>query len=73
MNGTPVTPDGLRMYDETPPLDAALVAWKEAGDRPDCHYDAQRVMRRVMPLVARSLDRAAYGIGLPDSHYGRPA
>lgn len=47
----------VTMYDDLPPAEAAAKAWNVAGDRPDYHRRAQEVVRDMMPLVARALDR----------------
>ena len=68
---TPITAAGLRALDFEPSFHRAVVtAWKEAGKRPQFHQTQQQVVREVMPVLARQLDKAAYGEAPADAFYG---
>jgi hypothetical protein len=56
---TPVTDEGLRRYDDLPAATAVLLAWTQAGPRPDWHRKAQEEVWASMPLLARALHRMA--------------
>jgi hypothetical protein len=45
------------LYDNLPPEQAVLKAWTRPGPRPDWHRKMQDEVRKVMPLLARALDR----------------
>lgn len=53
----PVTPQGLKKYDELPVEEAIKLAWTNEGVYPIAHEEAKQVVRDVMPLLARALDR----------------
>lgn len=46
------------MYDHLPALEAALQAWTTPGPDPFYHEAVKDGIRRLMPLLARALDRA---------------
>lgn len=54
---TPVTKEGLHMYDHLPPLVAVVSAWVNPGANPGWHYTMQDEVRKSMPVLARALDR----------------
>ena len=54
---TPVTPGGLRKYDDLPPVEALVKAWTTPGRAPLWNEHAKQVARNAMPLTARALDR----------------
>lgn len=54
---TPVTCGGLRKYDHLSAIDAIAKSWNESGSNPEWHEDMQDIVRKAMPLLARSLDR----------------
>lgn len=53
----PVTPDGLRKYDKVPVEEAIKLSWNDPGVYPIAHEEAKQLVRDVMPLLARALDR----------------
>jgi hypothetical protein len=67
----PVTRAGLACYDDRPPIEAAVLAWREGGNVPNAHREALDVVRLVAPVLARALDREVYGAAMPDDHYGQ--
>ena len=56
---TPFTPEGLRQYDNLPPVEAVVAAWTTAGRRPDWDVRVAGMIRDAAPLLARALDRLA--------------
>lgn len=58
---TPVTREGLKMYDHLSPEEALIQAWIRPGPHPAAHAAAQTelllVARRIMPLVYKALMR----------------
>jgi len=56
---TPVTWRGLRKFDHMLPIHAVVQAWTNPGNNPEYHKQAQEMVRRSMPLLARALDRLA--------------
>lgn len=56
---TPTTPEGLRLWDHLPWPQDALAAWMDPGPNPEHHRRAHDEVRRMMPLLARALDRQA--------------
>lgn len=61
MSLTSATAAGLRLYDHLKPDDAVVRAWSRPGPNARLHYEMQDQLRRTMPLLARALDRLAYG------------
>lgn len=59
---TPVTQSGLRQYDGLPAAVAVAKAWSVPGRMPACHRRAQATVRRIMPVLARALDRLSQEI-----------
>ena len=57
MRITPVTPRGLRKFDQLPPAEAVTAAWTSAGSNPSWGEAAIAETRAAMPLLARALDR----------------
>jgi hypothetical protein len=57
MRSTPTTPGGLRRYDQLHPAEAVVRAWREPGEAPAWHDSVKREIRRLAPLLGRSLDR----------------
>lgn len=51
------------MYDNLSPEEAARQAWIVVGRDPYTHQDAKRMVRVVMPLLARALDRMELDMG----------
>lgn len=49
----------IRSMDHLPPLTAARLAWMEPGSDPAHHERMKKELRKSMPLLAHSLDRAA--------------
>lgn len=58
-NRTPTTEGGLRQLDDLPATDAVVLAWTTPGPAPLHHKMMRQVVRDAMPVLARSLDRAA--------------
>jgi len=56
---TPFTPEGLRRYDDLPPVEAVVAAWTTTGRRPDWDLRVAGMIRDAAPLLARALDRLA--------------
>lgn len=56
---TPITPEGLAMYDQLGPSLAAVAAWTSPGNNPAWHNYAKAIVRETMPVLARNLDRLA--------------
>lgn len=59
MTKTPVTPEGLRTYDDLPAVEAVVAAWTTPGRRPDWDREVAREFRDAAPVLARALDRLA--------------
>lgn len=53
----PVTLEGLRKYDKVPVEEAIKLSWNNPGVYPIAHEEAKQLVRDVMPLLARALDR----------------
>jgi hypothetical protein len=58
---TPVTPAGLRKYDQLTAADAARRAWSQPGSNPGWDADVRETIRALHPLLARALDRMMDG------------
>lgn len=56
---TPVSHTGLRQFDDLPAAEAVVKAWITPGLKPDFHKRQQRAVRRILPVLARALDRLA--------------
>lgn len=56
---TPVTDEGLRKFDDKPPVTAVWLAWVDPGENPEWHHVMQDEVRRLMPVLGRALDRLA--------------
>lgn len=69
---TPATPEGLRQYDGLPAAEAALKAWVDTGGNITWHCEKKDEVRRLMPLLARALDRLAAEARRPVSLDSRP-
>lgn len=54
---TPTTPEGRAQYDSLDALEAAYQAWIVTGTATGQHRRAQSIVRDVMPLLGRALDR----------------
>jgi hypothetical protein len=54
---TPVTEDGLAIYDHLPAEDAVQAAWMYEGNHPAWHHRMKQIVRAQMPVLARALDR----------------
>jgi len=58
---TPVTREGLKLYDHLSPEEALKQSWIRPGSNPVAHAAAQTevllMTRRIMPLVHRALLR----------------
>lgn len=54
---TPVTQDGLRMYDDLDAVKAIVEAWTLPGNNVEWHYGCKQEVRCMMPLLARAIDR----------------
>lgn len=48
----------LARYDAMDPLEAIVAAWMIEGPNPDYHRSCRAEVRRLMPLLAHSIDRA---------------
>jgi hypothetical protein len=57
MPKTPVTREGLEMYDDLPAVDAVVAAWANPGIDPVWHQRCMEAVSVQMPLLARALDR----------------
>lgn len=64
---TPVTYSGLRKYDDLDAIEAVIKSWNEAGRNPTWHEDMQDIVRKAMPLLARSLDRLSGNDNKPNT------
>lgn len=53
----PVTPKGLKKYDDLPPVEAVKKAWSTPGSFPGAHEHAKRVVQDSMPLLFRAIER----------------
>ena len=54
---TPVTQDGLTMYDDLDAVKAVVEAWTSSGNNVEWHYGCKHEVRCAMPLLARAIDR----------------
>lgn len=59
MRKTPVTPAGLRKYDDLPAALAVVRAWTNPGNEPGWDSRCKREARAALPVLARALDRLA--------------
>lgn len=66
----PITSVELHKHDNLHWQGAVYAAWATQGDAPLVHKTCQIMVRRLMPLLARALDRGVYGRELEDSYYG---
>ena len=57
MAETPITEEGLKQFDNLPPAEAILAAWNTPGPEPIWHEEAKRLVRNLMPVMARAIDR----------------
>ena len=56
---TPMSDDGMKMYDDLPACQAVVLSWLNAGSNPIWHARMKVEVRLAMPLLAYSLDRLA--------------
>ena len=54
---TPMSEDGMHMYDDMPAFQAVILSWCNAGSNPIWHARMKVKVRLAMPLLAYSLDR----------------
>lgn len=59
---TPVSEEGLKQFDDLPPLMAVALAWSNPGKYPTWHYRMQQIVRAHMPVLGRALDRLVESI-----------
>lgn len=59
MEQTPVSADGITIWDQLTPEEAVVRAWTDPGKHPSWHHRMQQVVFKQMPVLARALDRLA--------------